>query len=216
MVLSGLMSFNGGLVDVACFFGLKGLFAAHITGNFATLCASVVLGSAGLLSKMVALPEFMVVVALTHVAGALLRRGGFPAGRILLGVEVLLLALFFVLAVHYGPFDDPDSFAALMTGLAAIAAMALQNAVQRVHLPQLPPTTFMTGNATYGSIDFVDVYVARRSAPPQQKSRFWHIALNFVCFGIGCAVAALVFAEIGFWSVALTVPAALLAVLLTP
>ena len=124
LIFSGLLAFNGGFVDVVCFFGLKGLLAAHITGNLATLCASLVLGTAGLVSKILAVPEFMVIVALTHGAGILMRRGGWPAARILLGVEVILLALFFALAAHHGPFDDPDSLAALMVALSAIAAMA--------------------------------------------------------------------------------------------
>lgn len=153
LTLSALMSFNGGFVDVACFFGLKGLLAAHITGNLATLCASIVLGAGGLVSKIAAVPEFMLIAACTHGVGRMFKARGWPAARILLGVEVVLLALFLFLAAHFGPFEDTDSFAALITALAAIAAMAVQNGAQRAHLPNLPPTTFMTGNATQASID---------------------------------------------------------------
>jgi uncharacterized membrane protein YoaK (UPF0700 family) len=217
LTLSALMSFNGGFVDVACFFGLKGLLAAHITGNLATLCASIVLGAGGLVSKIAAVPEFMLIAACTHGVGRMFKAWGWPGARILLGAEVILLALFLLLAVRFGPFDDTDSFAALMTALAAIAAMAVQNGVQRAHMPHLPPTTFMTGNATQASLDAIDLILgdpAGAAADPLRKSRFAHIALNLACFAVGCAVAALTFAIFGFWCVALTVPAAVLATVL--
>lgn len=214
MALSGLMSFTGGFVDVVCFFGLKGLLAAHITGNLATLCASVVLGTAGLVSKMLAVPEFVVIVAIAHIAGLLLRRR--PAARILLAAEVPLLAAFLVLALRNGPFPDPDSPAALTTALAAIAAMAVQNAAQRAHLPDLPPTTFMTGNATQTGIDFAGLFARRRGLAPMQQARFSKIVLNLVCFGIGSAAAALTFWQVGFWAVTITLPTAIAAAALAP
>ena len=211
---SALLSFNGGLVDVACFFGLKGLLAAHITGNLATLCASIVLGTRGLLSKMAAVPEFIVIVALTHLVGHVLKARGWPAARILLGVEVLLLAAFLALVARYAPFADPDSRAALATALAAIAAMAVQNGVQRAHLPQLPPTTFMTGNATQFGIDAIDVM--QRRASPEVARRFRHVLLNLAAFAVGCATAASAFWAFGFDCVALTIPICIVAAALTP
>lgn len=219
LTLSALLSFNGGLVDVVCFFGLKGLLAAHITGNLATLCASIVLGTAGLVSKIAAVPEFMLIAACTHGVGRIFKARGWPAARLLLGVEVLLLALFLTLAVRFGPFDDPDSAAALLTALAAIAAMAVQNGVQRAHLPHVPPTTFMTGNATQASIDVVDLVLggtADGAADPRLGSRLAHLALNLACFAAGCASAAIAFWQIGFWSVAITLPIVILAVRLSP
>jgi len=211
---SALLSFNGGFVDVACFFGLKGLLAAHITGNLATLCASIVLGTRGLLSKMLAVPEFIVIVALTHLVGHALKARGWRSARVLLGVEVLLLGAFLALVAGYAPFADPDSPAALATAVVAIAAMAVQNGVQRAQLPFLPPTTFMTGNATQFGIDAIDVL--RRRADPKVSTRFRHVLLNLVGFAIGCAVAAAAFWTIGFRCVALTIPVAIAAAALTP
>ena len=214
LAFSSLLSFNGGFVDVACFFGLKGLLAAHITGNLATLCASIVLGTRGLLSKMLAVPEFIVIVALTHLAGHALRSRGRPAARILLGVEALLLATVLALVAQYAPFADPDSFTALMTALAAIAAMAVQNGVQRAHLPQIPPTTFMTGNATQFAVDAVDVWSGRASR--EVATRFRHVLLNLCGFAGGCAAAAAAFWAVGFDCVVLTIPVAIAGAALTP
>src|SRR5476649_388544 len=72
--VAALRSFNGGFVDTAGFLGLQGLFTAHATGNFVTLGAALVLGSHGIIGKILALPEFIVVIALARFAGAALRR----------------------------------------------------------------------------------------------------------------------------------------------
>jgi hypothetical protein len=49
--VAALLSFNGGFVDTAGFLGLQGLFTAHVTGNFVTLAAALVLGTHGVIAK---------------------------------------------------------------------------------------------------------------------------------------------------------------------
>lgn len=198
--IGGLLSFNGGFVDTAGFLGLQGLFTAHVTGNFVTLGAALALGSHGIIGKLLALPEFILVIALARLAGAALRKRNRPVLRILLGTEVAFLVAFFLLAVIFGPFPDADSPAALLTGFAGIAAMALQNAVQRVHLANLPPTTLMTGSTTQATIDAVDLL---SGAAPEQaaaiRTRFGKLSLSIFYFAAGCAVSAVLYWLAGFW-----------------
>jgi uncharacterized membrane protein YoaK (UPF0700 family) len=199
--IAGLLSFNGGFIDTAGFLGLQGLFTAHVTGNFVTLGAALVLGSHGIIGKILALPEFILVIALARLAGAALRARRLPVLRILLSVEVALLLAFFALAVAFGPFPDPDTPAALLTGFAGIAAMSLQNAFQRVHLSNLPPTTLMTGNTTQATIDAVDLLTGVEPAQaPAIRTRFGRVALSIVYFAAGCAASATLYWLIGFWS----------------
>ena len=54
---------------------------AHLTGNFVTLGATVVFGTQGVVGKLIALPEFVLVVA--RVIGSVLRRRGLDALRML-------------------------------------------------------------------------------------------------------------------------------------
>lgn len=61
-----LLSVNAGFVDTAGFLGLQGLFTAHVTGNFVTLAATLVMGTHGAIAKLLALPEFVIVVALAR------------------------------------------------------------------------------------------------------------------------------------------------------
>ena len=204
--IAGLLSFNGGFVDTAGFLGLAGLFTAHVTGNFVTLGAALVLGSHGIIGKILALPEFIAVVALARLAGAALRARNAPVLRILLAAEVALLFSFFVLAVRFGPFADADSPAALVTGFAGIAAMALQNAVQRVHLSELPPTTLMTGSTTQATIDAIDLISGR---DPERaaaiRTRFGRLSLSILYFAVGCAASASLYWLVGFWCLGLAV-----------
>jgi uncharacterized membrane protein YoaK (UPF0700 family) len=201
-----LLSFNGGFVDTAGFLGLQGLFTAHVTGNFVTLGAALVFGSHGVIAKLVALPEFIVVIALARLAGAAMRRRGVDALRVLLVVKVVFLLAFFVLGVTLGPFPDSDAPAALLTGFAGIAGMAIQNAVQRVHLAHIPPTTLMTGNTTQAVLDAVDL---ASGAPlpdaPAVRARFKRTLSGIVCFASGCAIAAALFYLSGFWCLAVPV-----------
>ena len=65
-----LLSVNGGYVDTAGYLALHGLFTTHVTGNFVTLGAAVVLGTGGAIAKLLALPMFCTVVIATRLLSA--------------------------------------------------------------------------------------------------------------------------------------------------
>ena len=104
-----LLSLNAGYVDTAGFLALKGLFTAHVTGNFVTLGSSLVFGTSGTLSKLLALPVFCAVVFGTALTADGLRRRHWPALRLALTIQVLLLVAGGCLAVWLGPFPNSDS-----------------------------------------------------------------------------------------------------------
>ena len=203
--IAALLSFNGGFVDTAGFLGLQGLFLAHVTGNFVTLGAALVLGHHGIINKILALPEFILVIALARLVGIALRARKAPALRVLLAAEVVLLLAFFALAVTFGPFENSDSLFALLTGFAGIAAMAVQNGLQRVHLGNLPPTTIMTGNTTQAVLDAVDLLTGQAVQTVETRARFFRVAASILYFAAGCAASALLYWLIGFWCLALAV-----------
>lgn len=204
LAVPGLLSFNGGFVDAAGFFTLQGLFTAHVTGNFVTLGAALVYGAHGIVAKLAALPEFMLVVILARVLGRFFRMNGFDALWLLLGLEAVLLTAFFVLAVTLGPFPDSDAPPALVVGFLGIAAMAIQNAVQRVHFASLPPTTIMTGNTTQVVLDWVDLWTAETSSDRAAlNARFGRTIRSMASFAVGCATAAAGYFWLGSWCLAL-------------
>jgi uncharacterized membrane protein YoaK (UPF0700 family) len=199
-----LLSLNGGFVDTIGFLGLQGLFTAHVTGNFVTLAATLVSGTHGVIAKILALPEFVVVIIAARVVSAALQARGLPALRLLLVAKVAFLLAFFVLAVALGPFPNSDAPAALLTGFAGIAGMAVQNAVQRVHFGTLPPTTLMTGNTTQAALDAVDL-IHGDGDLTATRARFGRTVRSIAWFAGGCGLAAVLYYWIGFWSLAVPV-----------
>jgi uncharacterized membrane protein YoaK (UPF0700 family) len=94
-----LLSTQGGYVDTAGFLALQGLFTAHVTGNFVTLGASLVLGTSGAVAKLLALPIFCAVVVVTRLVSYGLPRRGLPILRSMLTLKVALLTLGAFLAI---------------------------------------------------------------------------------------------------------------------
>jgi uncharacterized membrane protein YoaK (UPF0700 family) len=206
-----LLSLNAGFVDTAGFLALQGLFTAHVTGNFVTLGASLVLGTSGAVAKLLALPVFCVVVILTRLLSSALLRSNRAALKILLGLEVALLVAGAVLAIRLGPFGDGDAWQAVTTGMVLVAAMAIQNAAHRIHLGTAPPSTLMTGTTTQIMIDLADLMSGTATDHMHEvKERLKRMATSLFCFAIGCAAGALAFVASPTWCFA--VPVGLVAI----
>jgi uncharacterized membrane protein YoaK (UPF0700 family) len=195
-----LLSINGGYVDTAGYLALQGLFTSHVTGNFVTLGAALALGTSGAVPKLLALPVFCIVVVATRLLTSRLSGTSLPVLRAVLGVKALLLVAGAALAIGLGPFRDGDAWPALVTGMTLVAAMAIQNAVQRTHLGTAPPTTIMTGNTTQIMIDLVDLL--RGTTPDARlviRARLARMCSAVAAFAAGCAAAAFTFAFHGVW-----------------
>src|SRR3546814_3698052 len=71
--------------------------------------------------------------------------------------DLALLLGFMAAGLYIQPVIDPDALPAVLTGLAGVAAMAVQNGTGRLVLGNHAPTTIMTGNTTQAVIDAVDI-----------------------------------------------------------
>ncbi|TIV30331.1 MAG: DUF1275 domain-containing protein, partial [Mesorhizobium sp.] len=192
VVLPLLLGFNGGYVDTMGFLALQGLFTAHVTGNFVTLGASLALGTSGALSKLLALPVFCAVVILSRLLSNALRHREAPVFRYLLTIKLVLLIAAAVLTVRLGPFPDGDHWAAIVTGMILVSAMAVQNAAHRVHLASLPPSTLMTGTTTQIMLDLADlIYGSSAEDTAASRSRLARMSGMVAVFALGCGTAAL-------------------------
>jgi uncharacterized membrane protein YoaK (UPF0700 family) len=203
-----VLSVNAGYVDSAGFLALQGLFSAHVTGNVVTLGAALVLGTSGVLAKLIALPLFCVIVALVRALGYVLVPHAVSQLRVLLGVMIALLTAAALLAVRLGPFPNGDVWPALLTGMTLVSAMAVQNASQRLHLGTMPPTTIMTGNTTQAMIELRGLPAAHPA-----RTRLALLAANMFGFAIGCAAAALLFVYLHMWCFAVPPLLGLLAIM---
>jgi uncharacterized membrane protein YoaK (UPF0700 family) len=198
--LSNVLSVNGGYVDTAGFLALHGLFTTHVTGNFVTLGAALVLGTSGAVTKLLALPMFCIMVIATRLLSQLLSTTTLPVLRTVLGLNVALLLAGGALAVILGPFNNGDGLPALLTGMTLVSAMAIQNAIHRIHMSASPPSTIMTGSTTQIMIDVADLI---RGVSPDARAvihaRLSRLSSSVASFAIGCAAAALLYAFQGIW-----------------
>ena len=104
--LPSVLGFTAGYADASGFLALKGLFTAHVTGNFVTLDSSLVFGTSGALAKTLALPMFCIVVLLSRLVAFRLKGLRRPVFATLVRIQVLLLIAGAALAAWLGPFDD--------------------------------------------------------------------------------------------------------------
>jgi uncharacterized membrane protein YoaK (UPF0700 family) len=195
-----LLSLNAGYVDTAGFLALQGLFTAHVTGNFVTLGASLVLGTSGAAAKLLALPVFCLVVISTRIASLSLPKLGLPIFRTMIAVKVVLLVLGAILAIRFGPFARGDGWPAILTGMVFVSAMAIQNAAHRIHMSALPPTTLMTGTTTQIMIDVADLIRGiQPDAERAVRARLGRMSVSVCAFAVGCAGGAFLYAQFHTW-----------------
>jgi uncharacterized membrane protein YoaK (UPF0700 family) len=198
--LPAVLSLTAGYVDTAGFLALQGLFTAHVTGNFVTLGAALVLGATGTVAKLLALPMFCVVILLARLLSYRLPAMGLPVLRTMLVLTLVLLGAGAALAIGFGPFPDGDRATALLTGMTLVSAMAIQNLVHRAHLATAPPITIMTGSTTQIMIDIADTLRGLPSDVREAtRARLRRMAISVAAFAAGCAAAALLYATINVW-----------------
>jgi uncharacterized membrane protein YoaK (UPF0700 family) len=198
--VTGLLSFVAGFVDVVGFVALMGLFTAHVTGNFVLIGAELIAESTtGVLGKLLALPVFILFVASTRLAVLAFERNGRSPVRPLLGAEVVLLTAFLAIGLAARPIASPDAPLAILSGMAGVAAMAVQNAKARLVFGNQAPTTIMTGNTTQAVIDVVDLALPGARDRSAVRSRLARMLPGIATFAIGAIAGALGFAAYSFW-----------------
>jgi len=182
------LTFLAGYVDTAGYVALQGLFTAHVTGNFVTIGASLLHGTTGSVVKIAALPVFCGGLVLWRVV-----TWGLPAGRVMrvsLVAQAVLLALGGVEAGVILPGHHGDSWQEILTGLTLVAAMSIQNGLQRLHLPRHPPGTLMTGTTTQVWLDVAVLLRGSAAERTAARARFGPMGRQVLIFAAGCAAGA--------------------------
>ncbi len=193
--LTKILSFNAGYVDTASFLALHGLFAAHVTGNFVTLGAAWVSDSqSGAWAKLAALPMFCITVLVVKLLNQQFLKHQKSSYTFLLKLIFILFSAAAIISVFYLPFPTHDTVSSFVVGILLVAAMAIQNAMHRLHWIKETPTTVMTGSTTQLMLD-VGALFSKPSLEQKVhiKSRIAAILPTMISFAFGCAVAAVVY-----------------------
>lgn len=164
----GLTALAAGAVDIISFARLGGVFASAMTGNLAFLGLYL-----ARFSFLAALGSFLALLGFVGggVMGTLLGRGRgqYPALRVLLGAETLLLAgavwLWFATA-HAAASDSRDTLILLLS-----LAMGLQSIIgKRVNLSNIPTVVF-TSTLTNMVIALTDMLASGNFKVPKDTRR---------------------------------------------
>jgi uncharacterized membrane protein YoaK (UPF0700 family) len=211
-LLAPLLAIIAGATDAIGFIGLGGLFSAHITGNLVVLAAAVVSHGGAPLAVVLSVPAFMIVVVLTRLLTAALQALGLDSLQPLLALQSLFLIGFLAFRVAAGTNGDPHAAIALLAGMLAVAAMAVQNALVQIRLQGTPPTAVMTTNVTRFALSLGQVLVGRGPERRQQArvsaQNTWPQIVGFL---LGCGIGAACEAVFSSWSAVLPVSLAVLA-----
>ncbi len=183
-----------------------------MTGNFVVLGSALSQPVHGLVAKLLALPMFMIAVAVGRLYVRALERRGRVAVAPLLFLEAVFLVVFMTLGLSAAPITDADAPMAILTALSGTVAMGVQNAASRTVFASLSPTTVMTGNVTQLVIDAVDLVAGGPEATLNPvRARFKRFWPPVVAFALGTACGALGYRFGGFLS--LLVPTVLVVAL---
>src|ERR671931_1048324 len=111
------LAFIAGFLEACGLIALFGVFIGHVTANIALLGMAIATDVPGLGIKLLALPVFMAVVALTRVGVHPLRLHGYDAARLIMAIELVLLLAFVAAGLHY----------TMLTAALGVATLAVQN-----------------------------------------------------------------------------------------
>ena len=196
IAVSALLAFTAGFVDTVGFIALFGLFTAHVTGNFVLIGAALIDSHEGLVSKLLALPLFVLAVAATRLFILARERRAHDATVPVLIGQLAFLGLFLACGLWLAPFDRADAPAAILTGMSAVVAMAIQNAAARTLFASLAPTTVMTGNVTQIIVDLVDMGVSGERT--ETRGRLRKMLPPVATFAAGALAGALSYGLVGY------------------
>ena len=207
--LPTLLSVIAGMVDVIGFLSL-GIFTAHVTGNIVVIGALMVRHNRVNPAQILAIPVFILAVAVTWLIAKGSGRRGTSLMRPLLLIQFLLITCLLIFSVITKPSADPHGLMATIAAMIAVTAMGCQFALLRLGLPVAPSTAVMTGNLTNAVLGLVDL-TSRTQPLMESDSRRLTGALHLlVGFFVGCVLATAALMYLGDW--AWSLPAALAAV----
>ena len=208
-LLPPLLSVIAGMVDLTGFFTLGKLFTAHVTGNLVLAAAAVVGGGPPNLAQILAIPVFILAVAVTWLIAEASHKDGPILVRLLLQVQFVLLAAVLIFSIVTRPSADPHGLMAGIAAMIAVSAMACQYATLRLALPKVVSTAVMTGNLTNAVLSLMQLSKSRGALNDDNADHLRQSLRLLVGFLVGCLVAAVAVCFLNDW--AWFLPAALAA-----
>jgi uncharacterized membrane protein YoaK (UPF0700 family) len=194
------LAFIAGFLEACGLIALSGLFIGHVTANIAVLGTAIVTDGHGVGTKLLALPVFMAVVALTRLSIHPLRSRGYDAARLIMALELMLLLAFVIAGLLFGPFTASLSWSTVLTATLGVATLAVQNSGMRLVWRSHPSTTVMTLNLTQLVLDGMVILREPNDAiVAAARERLALVAPTLGGFLVGSAAGGLGYLIAGFY-----------------
>ena len=214
-IVPPLLSFTAGFIDSFTVLALFGLFVAQVTGSFVLTSVAIVTNEQGALTKVFAVPVFLLAGVTTTVVAVMLERRGRAPLPWVLGLECMVLTGFLLVVLVGAPLSDPGAFSVAAAGLLGLFAMGTQSATVRLLMKSVDSTNVMTTNTTQIAIDAAELWLAwraRRRAPADAaftaacdaaRARFGALLPILLGFLVGTVVGTLAYMATGVWALLL-------------
>jgi len=152
------------------------------------------------LVQALAIPVFILALALVWLIAQASHRSGPNLARLLLLVHFLLLGALLGFSAITKPSADPSGLMAGIAVMIAVSAMACQYALLRLAMPHAVSTAVMTVNLTNTVLALMDSLSEHRPLRPVDAGRLkrsLHLPIGFL---FGCVVAAYAVLVLGDWA----------------
>jgi uncharacterized membrane protein YoaK (UPF0700 family) len=214
-IIPPLLSFTAGFIDSFTVLALFGLFVAQVTGSFALTAVAIATNEQGALTKVLAVPVFLLAGGTTTIVAVMLERRGRAPLPWVLGLECLVLSGFLLVALIGAPLSDPGAFSVAAAGLLGLFAMGTQSTTVRLLMKNVASTNVMTTNTTQIAVDAAELWLAWRAwrrapgdaalaaACDAARARFGALLPIMLGFLVGTLVGALAYVATGVWALLL-------------
>jgi uncharacterized membrane protein YoaK (UPF0700 family) len=210
--LPPVLAVIAGMSDVIGYLDFK-VFTAHITGNIVLIAAYLVLGRPPELAEVLSVPVYALAVAAIWLIARGYRKKGRTLARLLLLVQLGLLAVALFLGVAFST-TATSGVVTTVIPMVVVCAIACQFALLRLTLPGAPSTAVMTGNTTNLVLSLLDTVSQGEPLVKGARENLKKTAGALIGFFLGCIAGAAAVAWIGGWAWSFPVMVALLAVVL--
>jgi uncharacterized membrane protein YoaK (UPF0700 family) len=210
-----LLGFAAGFVDAFTVLALFGMFVAQVTGSFVLAAAAFVTKEQGAVTKVLAIPVFLLATMVTTVLAVVLERRGRAPLAWVLGIECLALTSFLAVLLIGAPLSNPNEAAVVIASLLGLFAMGTQSAAVRLLMRGVASTNVMTTNTTQFAIDATEWVLASRAsrrsptdtavaaAYAAAGARLVRLAAIMLGFLLGTAAGTVAYVTTGVWGLLL-------------